>query len=214
MRPSVGERWRDRTLAAILSIAALSLLARLIFLDNRIAHWDEGRVGFDILRYIATGTWEYRPIVHGPFLPQVNKHVFAVLGPTDFSSPLIVAIVGGLLPLSIWLYRDYLGDRELIAGALFLAADPILLYYARFMRNDVLVATFAFVGLGLYVRFRDTARTRYLYAGTAAWALAFTAKEDALLYPVAILGALVLLLDHRLFRAREDDPAWSALQAA
>ena len=178
----------DSPLYVLIAVAAIALAARLALLGERIAHWDEGRVGYDVLRYMATGAWEYRPIVHGPFLPHVNRLVFSAVGADDFTARLVVALVGGLLPLAAWLYRDHLRDAELVALGLFLAADPILLYYSRFMRNDVPVAAFAFVGLGLYLRLIDTGRRRYLYAGTAAWALAFTAKENAILYPVSILG--------------------------
>ena len=122
---------------------------------------------------------------------------------------LVPAIVGGLFPLSAWLYREHLRRVEVVALAVFLAVEPILFYYARFMRNDVLVAAFAFTALGLFVRLYDTGKHRYLYAGTLLLALAFTAKENAVLYPVTVLGGLVLLLDHRLFLARARDGDWT-----
>ncbi len=213
MSLSARLRRTDRTLLALLAVTALGLLARLLFLGDRTAHWDEGRVGYDILRYAATGAWEYRAIVHGPFIPHVNRVVFEALGPSDFSARLVVAVVGALLPLSAWLYREHLRDVELVALALFLAFDPVLLYYSRFMRNDVLLAAFAFAALGFYVRAVDTRRPRYLYAGTALLALGFTTKENAVVYVVAVLGATVLLLDHRLFLARDGvddgDVAWT-----
>ncbi|MDZ7702072.1 MAG: TIGR03663 family protein [Halobacteriales archaeon] len=201
----------DRPLLALLAITAVGLVARLAFLGARIAHWDEGRVGYDILRYAATGAWEYRPIVHGPFLPHVNRLVFEWLGPTDGSARLVVAVVGALLPLSAWLYREHLRDVELVALGALLAADPILLYYSRFMRNDVLLATFAFAALGFYVRAIDTGRRRHLFAGTALLALAFTTKENAIVYVLSVLGALVLLFDHRLFLARGREEDWTVV---
>ena len=209
--------WRRRlpsTPVIVVAIAALALLARLLFLDARIAHWDEGRVGFDVLRYMATGAWEYRPIVHGPFLAHVNRVVFSLLGPSDFSMRLIVAVVGGLFPLSAWLFRDHLRDVEVVALALFFAVDPVLVYYSRFMRNDVLVAAFAVTALGFYVRLHATREHRYLYAGTFFLALSFTAKENAILYPITVLGGLVLLLDHRLFLARFRDGDWTGVLQA
>jgi uncharacterized protein (TIGR03663 family) len=75
-----------------------------------------------------------------------------------------------------------------IALALFFASDPILVYYSRFMRNDVLLAAFAVAGVGLFVRLIDTGRRRYLYAGVAAFALAFTTKENAVVYVVTLAG--------------------------
>ena len=211
MSLSARARRTDRALLALLAVTAVALLARLVLLGDRVAHWDEGRVGYDILRYAATGAWEYRPIVHGPFLPQVNRVVFEVLGATDVTSRLVVAVVGALLPLSAWLYREHLRDVELVALGLFLAFDPVLLYYSRFMRNDVLLATFMFAALGCYVRTVDTGRARYLLAGTALMAFGFTTKENAIVYVAAVVGATVLLFDHRLLLVRHDPdgPPWT-----
>jgi uncharacterized protein (TIGR03663 family) len=192
---------------AVVAITAVSVLARLLWLGRRVAHWDEGRVAFWTVRYMETGAWEYRPIVHGPFLFHVDRWLFAVLGPTDFAARLPVAVVGGLLPAAAWLLRERLRDAEVVALAALLGATPLLVYYSRFMRNDVLVAGFMLFALGFFVRLLDTGRPAHLYAGTAAFGLAFTTKENALVYVACWLGALALLVDHRLFRGAGDAPA-------
>jgi uncharacterized protein (TIGR03663 family) len=193
---------RRRTLRAVLAITAFALAVRLVTLGTRIFHWDEGRVGYWILRYHETGEFAYRPIVHGPFLFVVNDWVFSVpvLGATDFSARLIVALVGGLLPLSAWLLRDHLRDAEVVALAVVFAINPLLVYYSRFMRNDVLVGAFAFVALALFVRALDRGDARLLYPAAASLGLAFTTKENAVVYLLCFLGAGALLVDHRLFR--------------
>jgi uncharacterized protein (TIGR03663 family) len=192
---------RRRTLVALLAITVLSLLARLVGLGSRVFHWDEGRVGYWILRYAESGLWEYRPIVHGPFLYHVNEVVFSLIGASDFSARLAVAVSGGALPLAAWLFRDHLRDSEIVALGLFLAANPVLLYYSRFMRNDVLLAAFMLFALGFFVRAVDTGSSWYLYPGTLSFALGFTTKENAIIYPLCWAGAVVLLLDHRLLLA-------------
>ncbi|MFB6218801.1 MAG: flippase activity-associated protein Agl23, partial [Halobacteriaceae archaeon] len=204
---TVPERVRDRVGpgTALLAVSALALLARVWALGWRVAHQDESRVAHWILHYREFGVWEYRPIIHGPFLPHVNGVLFSFVPPSDFSMRLVVAVVGGLLPLVAWLFRERLRDAEVVALGLLLAANPILLYYSRFMRNDLLVAAFMLAALGLYVRAYDERDARYLYAGTLPFALAFTAKELALVYPVSWAGATLLLLDHRLVWATERD---------
>jgi len=196
-----------RALPAVLAITALALAVRLVGLGARIFHWDEGRVGYWILRYHETGQFSYRPIVHGPFLFVVNDWVFSipVLGASDFSARLIVALVGGLLPLSALLLRDRLDDVEVAALALVLAVNPLLVYYSRFMRNDVLVGAFAFTALAFFVRALDRGDVRLVYPAAAAFGLAFTTKENALVYLLCVLGASALLVDHRLFRAARSD---------
>ncbi|MFB6108891.1 MAG: flippase activity-associated protein Agl23 [Haloplanus sp.] len=196
---------RSRTLYAVLAVTALALAVRLVGLGARIFHWDEGRVGYWILRYHETGQYHYRPIVHGPFLFVVNNWVFSVLPPSDFSARLVVAVVGGLLPLTAWLLRDRLRDAEVVALALVFAVNPLLVYYSRFMRNDVLVGAFAFAALALFVRALDRGDALLVPAAGAALGLAFTAKENALVYLLCFLGAAALLLDHRLFRVARSE---------
>jgi len=185
-------------LAALLAVVALALVARVYELGARMAHQDEARVADWILHYMSSGSWEYRPIIHGPFLPHVNGVLFSVVGPNDFTMRLVVAVVGGVLPLSAWLFRAHLRDIELVSLGLLLAANPILLYYSRFMRNDVLLAAFMLFALGFFLRTIDTGKARYLFAGSACFALGFTTKELALVYPAYWVGGLALIVDHRL----------------
>ena len=205
----VRNEWLPSTYQALLVLTVGALLARLVFLGERVAHWDEGRVAYWILRYMETGDWSYSPILHGPFFVHVNEVIFGLVGPSDYSMRLIVAIVGGLAPLSAWLFRERLRNREMLALGFFLAANPILLYYSRFMRNDVLLAVFMIAALGCFVRLLDTHSPVYLYAGVGLVALAFTTKENVLVYLVSWLGAAALLLDHRLFVARDRGLDWA-----
>ncbi|UIO99336.1 TIGR03663 family protein [Halobaculum sp. CBA1158] len=198
------DRLRDRVgdpaVAAVLLIVVGSLLLRTVQLGSRVFHWDEGRVAYWILRFDATGEFFYRPIIHGPFLPVVNNVLFDLIGASDFAARLPVAVVGGLLPLAALLLRHRLRDREVVALALVLAADPLLVYYGRFMRGDVLVGSFCVAAFALVVYAIDTRRTLPLFGSAALLALGFTAKENALVYLACFLGAAVLLLDHRLVR--------------
>jgi len=189
------------TVRYVLVVTALALAVRLVGLGTRVFHWDEGRVGYWILRYHETGSFSYRPIIHGPFLPIVNDYLFAVVPASDFAARLPVALVGGLLPLAALLFRARLRDEEVVALSLLLAASPLVVYYSRFMRSDVLVAVFATFALGFAVLAIDTGRLGALVAAGASLGLAFTAKENALLYLACFAGAGVLLLDHRLVRA-------------
>ncbi|SFR43757.1 TIGR03663 family protein [Halogeometricum rufum] len=190
-----------RALLGVLAISALAVGMRLVALGGRIFHWDEGRVGYWILRYHDSGYHVYRPIVHGPFLPVVNDWLFALAPASDFLARFPVALVGGLLPLGAWLFRERLSNVEVLAFAGVLALNPLLVYYSRFMRNDVLVAAFALFALGFVVRGFDTGRLRYAFPAAFSLGLAFTTKENALVYVLCFLGAGALLADHRLLKA-------------
>ena len=189
---------RDRTVVAVLALTAVSVVLRLVGLGGRVTHWDEGRVAYWVLEYGQTGVLFYRPIVHGPLLKLVNAPVVELLGATDFAVRLFPALVGGLLPLVALAFRHRLRDVGAVALAAFLALDPTLLYYSRFMRNDILVAAFCFVAIAAVVRAIDFDDGRYLPVATVALAFAFGAKENALAYVFAFVGAGGLLVIHRL----------------
>ncbi|MFB6179670.1 MAG: flippase activity-associated protein Agl23 [Halorientalis sp.] len=201
----------ERITLVVLSITAFALFARLFALGDRIAHWDEARVGWWILHYMHTGNYDYEPIIHGPFYHHVDKLIFQVLGVSDANMRLPVAILGGLTPLAALGLRERLDEFEMGAMALFLATNPILLYYSRFMRGDPVVGFFMLFAFALFVRLIDTRQRRYLFGGVACVALAFTAKENVLIYLVTWTGATVLLLDHRFLLAREGEQSWSSM---
>ncbi|MFB6267265.1 MAG: flippase activity-associated protein Agl23 [Halodesulfurarchaeum sp.] len=184
----------DSVPGILAGIVVVALAIRVSFLGLRVAHWDEARIAFWILEYQRTGQWSYFPVHHGPLLFHVNRWVFATLGASDATMRLPVALVGGVLPGAAWLYRDHLDAPEVVGLGILLAGNPILVYYSRFMRNDLLVAAFAFVALGLFLRARASGWGGYLVAGGILLGLAFGSKENALLYLASWVGAGGLLL--------------------
>jgi uncharacterized protein (TIGR03663 family) len=204
---SSGRR-RVAAAAALAAVVAVALAVRFVGLGERVFHWDEARVGYWILQYQATGDWSYRAFVHGPFLFHVNEALFGLLGDSNAVARAPVALVGGLLPGVAWLFRTRLDDVEIVALGGLLALNPVLVYYSRFMRNDVLVAAFSLAALGFAVRAVDTGRRRNLVAAGALLALAFTTKENALVYLGMFVGATALLFDARLFTARQRGESW------
>jgi len=231
----------ERTLRLVLGVTVLALVARLLLLGDRVQHFDEGRVAWWTLEFMRTGSFRYRYIIHGPFIQHLNTWLFSLLGTTDFATRLVPALVGGLLPATALLFRKHLRRAELVALALFLSFDPLLLYYSRFSRSTILVAGFSFVAFGFLVRAYDayTAPERAADAGAVATdggapagaatpgatstrltdlfdlgttrrpavyvhvavffvALAFAAKENAIVYLLCWLGAGALVADRLL----------------
>ena len=191
-----------RAVLGVCALAIAALVVRFVDLGGRVAHWDEGRVGFWILDYMESGQYSYRPIIHGPFYHHVTPFVFDLLGTTDAAMRVVPALVTGLLPLAALLLRDRLEDVEVVALAFFLAFSPLLVYYGRFMRGDAVVGAFMLVAFGLFVRFVDTRLYRHLFAGVAFAALGFTVKENAPVYVLCWLGGLAVYGYLVLFAAR------------
>lgn len=186
---------RDRVALAVAGVTALALVARLVGLDARPFHWDEARVGYWVLRYLETGAWSYRPVAGGPLLYHLGAAAMGLLGKTDAVARLPVAVAGGLLPLSALLFRRRLDDAETLALAVILAASPLLVYFSRFLRGDVLAAGLALVTLGALVRTHDGETGYAPLAGLSA-AGALAASGFAAAYPLAALSAGAVVLDH------------------
>lgn len=206
----------DRGTQAVLALAFVALVARLVLLDARPSHFDEGRVAYWTLNYVETGEFHYRYIIHGPLVQHAGAALFGLVGASDFASRLPVALVGGALPLvTLWL-RHRLSTVETVGLAFFLALNPVLLYYSRFMRSTVLVAAFCFVAFAAFVRVYDGFGARYLYLGAASLALGFVAKESAILYVLCWLGASALVIDAKLFRVggEESGVSWTRKRTA
>ena len=195
----------DALTRRVVAVALVALALRLVLLGDRVAHFDEGHVGWWTLHFLDTGQFEYRFIIHGPLVQHVNRVVFAVFGANDVTLRLFVALVGAALPLAALLFREHLRDDEVIGVAAFLAANPLLVYYSRFFRSTLLVAAFSFVAFGLLVRAVDERSVRYVHGAVVFVALAFTAKENAAVYVLCWLGATALVVDHRLFRTGSDE---------
>lgn len=200
-RALLADRWVP---LAVIATAFGALILRLYALGHRVFYYDEAWVGYWVLKFLEHGSWQYRPVLHGPFFIRVNSVVFSVFGATEFTARLVVAVIGGLLPLSAWLFRDRLRNEEIVSLAFILAINPLLLYYSRFMRNDLPLAAFMLVALGLLVRAYDTRSPRYLYGMIVALGIAFTTKESVLLWLLTWGGAALLVFDRRLLRVREE----------
>jgi uncharacterized protein (TIGR03663 family) len=199
---------------AVVVLAVIAVVARLVLAGLRVAHFDEGRVAWWTLEYMRTGEFSYQYIIHGPFIQHVNTVSYALFGQTDFAGRVPIAIIGGLLPLSALFFREHLRDEEVVTLAVFLALNPILLYYGRFLRSTVLVAAFSFVAFGFLVRTYDTREVRYVYGAVAFLALAFAAKENAVVYVLCWLGAGFLVVDHSLFAPRSGETGIERLSRA
>ena len=203
----------DLMLWGVLVAVVVALVLRLVFLGDRVAHYDEGRVAYWSLHTLDTGHFAYRRIIHGPLLQHLDRYLFGIVGATDFVMRFPVAIIGGLLPASALLFRRHLRRVEVVAMAFILALNPVLLYYSRFMRSDILVAAFMFTALGFLVRYYDTRNHRYLYLVTALVMLGFGSKENAIVYVLTWIGAAFLLADQALYRSREDESGGDLLWA-
>ena len=188
---------RDYALGVVGAIAVAALALRVVALGGRPFHWDEARVGYWALQYLETGAFQYRPVAGGPLLYHLDRVAFAAFGPSDRVARLPVAVVSAALPLAALLFRDRLDDVEAVVFAAVLAVQPVVLYYSRFLRGDVLLALFGLAAVGFALRAWDRRRRRDAYAAAVCLPLAASASGFVVGYLLCWAGAWLLVVDGR-----------------
>lgn len=183
----------QRIAAAWLLLIAFSITLHLWQLDARTFHSDEAvhaKLAYD---FAVLGNYRYDPTYHGPLLYFLTAFIYWILGDSDFTARLGIALCGiGMLWIAWRIRRPFGGSAAWWAGLL-VTISPLSLYYSRFLRMDMLeMLTASAALLGLYAAFRWSDRySDWKWVGI--WgALAFATKENA--YITAFLLVVTLIL--------------------
>ena len=183
--PQTWEGW------AILALLVVALVTRLWDLGGRALHYDEILHAWYSWLYAEGGGYAHNPLTHGPLLYHVGAATYRLIGSSEFAARLVPALFGAVLVVMPWLFRKELGRYGALAASLFLLASPTVLYFARFMRNDIYMAVWAVALLALALRYMERPRTWMLFAWAVLWALTFASKESAF-FLVGMFGLLLL----------------------
>ena len=183
--PRTWEGW------AILALLVAALVTRLWDLGGRALHYDEILHAWYSWLYAEGGGYAHNPLTHGPLLYHVGAATYKTIGSSEFAARLAPALFGAALVVMPWLFRKELGRYGALAASLFLLASPTVLYFARFMRNDIYMAVWAVALLAVALRYIERPRPWMLFAWAVLWALTFASKESAF-FLVGMFGLLLL----------------------
>lgn len=198
-RPFVAlTRWdAEKTLWAILLVVAL--LSRVIGLGDRAMSHDESlHTVYSWQLYDGRG-YQHQPMMHGPLKFILNAVVYFLLGVDDWTSRIQVALFGVAMVWLAWFFRRWLGKVGAFATAVMFAISPALLYYSRYIRDEVMLcALLVLLALCLF---------RYLESRSAAWLIgvavtlgfAFLTMEASFIFGGIFGGFLVLALAAQLW---------------
>ena len=129
----------SKDLSIIFCIFLFALLARLILVDVRAIHHDEALHAYYSWN-LATGYgFEHNPLMHGPLWFHLNSLLFFLLGDSNFILRLLPVIGGSFLVITPFLFTRMTGKIVAYSTSALLITSPILLYYSRFARNDILI---------------------------------------------------------------------------
>ncbi|MDD1652223.1 MAG: TIGR03663 family protein [Methanomicrobiales archaeon] len=162
------------------AIFALAVVLRFAVLDLKLFHHDEAIHAWFSYRLLHEGIWSYDPSYHGPVLYYVTAAMFRLFGESDLVGRLVPSLLGCLIILLLLpLQRHgFLGKRETLVAALFLALSPSMVYFSRFLRHDIFMLFFSMllaVALFLYL---DTGKGRYALLAALGAAGGLCSKEE------------------------------------
>tara|TARA_B100000809_G_scaffold84809_1_gene83313 strand:- start:1581 stop:3947 length:2367 start_codon:yes stop_codon:yes gene_type:complete len=169
-------------------LVLIALAMRLYDLGGRAVHHDESLHGYFAYQLFIGNGYDHNPLMHGMFQFYSIATAFFLVGDSDFSLRLAMAVFGTGLVLVPLLLRPRIGQVGALLAALMLAFSPSMLYFSRFARNDIFMAVFALALVGVMWRYIDERKHRWLYIGAGLVAIGFTTKETMYIV-VALLMA-------------------------
>ncbi|HHQ48374.1 MAG TPA: TIGR03663 family protein, partial [Acidobacteria bacterium] len=175
--------------AAWLALLLLAAGLHLWRLEVRTFHHDESihaALSWDLA---TKGEYRYDPTYHGPLLYHLTAASYHLLGDSDFTARLPVALAGILMVLVAWSARRWLGEGGAWWTGLLFTISPVFLYYGRFLRMDVLEALFASAALVAFGHAVAGSSRAFVVCGALA-GLALATKENV--YVTAFLVTVAL----------------------
>ena len=204
-------RWdAEKLLWAVLLI--LTVLSRVIGLGDRAMSHDESlHTVYSWQLYDGRG-YQHQPMMHGPLKFILNALAYFTFGVDDWSSRIQVAIFGIALVWLAYFFKRWMGKAGAFATGLMLAISPALLYYSRYIRDEVMLCTLLVLLALCMFRYMESRSAGWLIATAATLAFAFLTMEASFIFGGVFGGFLVLALAVQLWvinwpRRRRSEPA-------
>jgi uncharacterized protein (TIGR03663 family) len=227
LRAAFAGRPRGELLAWV-ALTAIAIALRLIDLGDRPFHHDESQDAYFSWLFKTTGDYAYNPLLHGPLRFYMTAANYVLFGDSDFTARLAPALMGALMIPLLYGLRAQLGRFAAFAAAAMLAVGPSYLYFSRFAREDIYIASITLAMIVVAFRFLDHPRRGHPAMFGALLALSFGTKETTFI-TVFVGGSFFLAaiawqtraaggwregeIVQALRQPRWDDWAWGAIAA-
>lgn len=184
---------------AYVVLVAVALALRLYDLGDRPFHHDESQDAYFSWLFAKNGDYQYNPLLHGPLRFYLTAGIFKVFGASDFTARLAPALMGTAMVAMPYFLRRQIGRIAAFAAAVLLAIGPSYLYFSRFAREDIYIASITLALLVVTFRFLDQPRRYHPALIGALLAASFATKESTFI-TVFVAGTFflaVLISRHR-----------------
>jgi uncharacterized protein (TIGR03663 family) len=174
-------------------ILLVAALLRVVALELKPLHHDEGVNAFFLTDLLTKGEYRYNPEnYHGPTLYYFALPLAHLFGMTTTVIRLVPVIFGVATVWLVLCLRRYLGTTAALAAAALVAVSPGAVYYSRYFIHEALFVFFTLGAIVAALRYYDTAQAHYLMLASVSAALLFATKETAFISAgVLVLAALL-----------------------
>ncbi len=180
-----------------IALFGLTVLTRFVNLGDRVMSHDESlhvKFSWDLYK---NGNFQHTPLMHGPLIFHATALMYFLFGDNDFSARLYPAILGTIMVfMPKLLFERWLGKFGAMATSLLIFISPMLLFHARYIREDTPSIFYTLLMIYAIFAYLDGAKprqARYLILLSGAMLLSLASKEVAFMY-VAIFGAVLTLV--------------------
>ncbi len=169
---------RSKVIFALLLIA---LITRLVMLDARPMDHDESIHAYLSYELLKFKSYRYDPAYHGPFLYFSTALLFYIFGDSEFVSRLLPVLFSIIGIVSAYSFKRWIGTGAYIFSFIMIFSTSIL-YYSRYLRNDLILVSSFLVVLYCYLRFLETGKGKFAYICALFLSIMFTSKENSYIY--------------------------------
>jgi len=189
-------------------VILLGALLRFWGLGDKPLHHDESLHAYFSLQLLynlenwagcfapGASCYHYDPLLHGPFqfhAIALTYRISQLLGAPDngvntFTVRIPAATLGTLIVAMPYFLRDYLGKWGAWLACLLLAVSPSMVYFSRFAREDIYMASFTMILVVGMLRYARDRKMRWLIIAALGFAFSYATKEATFL-TIAVFGS-------------------------
>lgn len=184
----------------VLGLLIVAFLTRFVDLETRVMSHDESLHTYFSWQLSEGRGFAHDPLMHGPFQFHVVALSYFLFGDSDASARFPAAFAGVLAVGMLYFFRRWLGKWGALTAMALMIVSPYMLYYGRYVRNEMLVVPMALLMFYSVFRYYEDRQARWLYLLAASLALHFTAKETAFIYALQLLLFLGVYFVVRVLR--------------
>jgi uncharacterized protein (TIGR03663 family) len=168
--------------AIFVAILLFAIVTRFYNLGARVMSHDESlHTYFSWLLYRGQG-YQHTPMMHGPWQFHWIALSYFIFGVSDFTARIPAAVFSIATIYLVWYWRRYLGKTGALIAAFLMVVSPFMLYYGRYVREDVYTGFSGLLMLYAILRYMETGSSKYLYLLSGALVIHFADKETSFIY--------------------------------